>query len=75
MTIQQLDIDGFRLDKALQITVDALSDWSHAMRECARSVGKENFCEYIAFIYREHLEAFPDASIQLYRVRSPAETR
>ena len=31
------------LDKATQITVDALGDFSESMRECARSVGKENF--------------------------------
>jgi len=31
------------LDKATQITVDALGDFSESLRECARSVGKENF--------------------------------
>ena len=30
------------LDKATQITVDALGDFSESMRECARSVGKES---------------------------------
>jgi len=43
LAIKQLDIDGYRLDKATQITVDALGDWSEAMRACARSVGKKNF--------------------------------
>jgi alpha-1,3-glucan synthase len=38
-----LDIDGFRIDKGTQVTVDALGEFSHSMRECARSVGKENF--------------------------------
>lgn len=38
-----LDIDGYRIDKATQVTVDALGDFSQAMRECARTVGKENF--------------------------------
>ena len=38
-----LDIDGYRIDKATQVTVDALSDFSVSMRECAQSVGKENF--------------------------------
>jgi alpha-1,3-glucan synthase len=38
-----LDIDGFRIDKATQVTVDALGDFSQAMRECAASVGKNNF--------------------------------
>ncbi|GAB1191243.1 hypothetical protein APSETT444_000415 [Aspergillus pseudonomiae] len=43
MIIKALDIDGFRYDKATQATVDALGDMSHAYRECARSVGKDNF--------------------------------
>lgn len=38
-----LDIDGFRLDKGTQITVDALADWAEFVRGCARSVGKSNF--------------------------------
>ncbi|KAK2000291.1 alpha-1,3-glucan synthase [Colletotrichum falcatum] len=41
--IQMLDIDGFRFDKALQVTVDAQGEFSKKMRECARAVGKENF--------------------------------
>jgi alpha-1,3-glucan synthase len=43
MLIAQLDIDGFRYDKALQSTVDALGEMNHAMRRCARRHGKENF--------------------------------
>ncbi|RDW75869.1 glycoside hydrolase family 13 protein [Coleophoma crateriformis] len=43
MQIAQLDIDGIRLDKATQITIDALGDFAHATRECARALGKENF--------------------------------
>lgn len=43
MTIKMLDIDGFRYDKAIQSTVDASAEFSDAMRQCARSVGKENF--------------------------------
>ena len=38
-----LDIDGFRIDKATQVTVDALGDFSEAMRQCAQIVGKKNF--------------------------------
>ncbi|PYI33201.1 hypothetical protein BP00DRAFT_132948 [Aspergillus indologenus CBS 114.80] len=41
--IKALDIDGFRYDKATQSTVDALGDISSHYRECARSVGKNNF--------------------------------
>jgi alpha-1,3-glucan synthase len=43
LAIMMLDIDGFRLDKATQITVDALGNYSSAMRECASMVGKDNF--------------------------------
>ncbi len=43
LQIMMLDIDGFRLDKATQITVDALGDFSSAMRRCASTVGKKNF--------------------------------
>ena len=38
-----LDIDGFRMDKGLQVTVDAQAHWSDAMRKCARRHNKENF--------------------------------
>ncbi|TIC95265.1 Cell wall alpha-1,3-glucan synthase mok13 [Colletotrichum higginsianum] len=43
MTIQMLDIDGYRIDKAVQVTVDAQAEWSTAMRKCAKDLGKENF--------------------------------
>lgn len=43
MAIASLDIDGFRIDKALTITVDAQADWSSAMRACARRFNKTNF--------------------------------
>ncbi|KAM7188085.1 family 5 putative glycoside hydrolase family 13/Glycosyltransferase [Rhypophila sp. PSN 637] len=43
MTIASLDIDGFRIDKALTITVDAQAEWSDHVRECARKFGKRNF--------------------------------
>ena len=38
-----LDIDGYRVDKALQVTLDSLGEWSEYMRDCAKQVGKENF--------------------------------
>lgn len=38
-----LDIDGFRIDKSLQVTLDALGDWSDSVRQCARRFNKENF--------------------------------
>ncbi|KKY35779.1 putative glycosyltransferase family 5 protein [Diaporthe ampelina] len=43
MVITMLDIDGFRFDKAAQVTVDAQGNFSAAMRDCAAKVGKENF--------------------------------
>jgi len=41
--IAMLDIDGFRMDKALQTTVDAQADFSVYQRDCAKKHGKENF--------------------------------
>ncbi|KAL8672680.1 MAG: hypothetical protein Q9168_002864 [Polycauliona sp. 1 TL-2023] len=41
--IAQLDIDGFRFDKATQVTVDAQGNFGNYMRECARKLGKDNF--------------------------------
>lgn len=43
MMIGQLDIDGFRYDKAMQSTVDAMGHMNAAMRQCARKYGKQNF--------------------------------
>jgi len=46
MVITALDIDALRIDKSLQVTLNALAEWSNVTRECARKLGKENF--YIA---------------------------
>ncbi|KAH0360816.1 putative alpha 1,3 glucan synthase, partial [Aureobasidium melanogenum] len=43
LTISMLDIDGFRIDKSTQATVDALAYFTESLRECARNNGKENF--------------------------------
>ncbi|KAJ9408695.1 putative alpha-1,3-glucan synthase [Paecilomyces variotii] len=43
LTIAMLDIDGFRIDKAIQVTLDAQAEWSDSIRRCARRFGKENF--------------------------------
>ena len=43
LSIAQLDIDGYRYDKATQMTVDALADFSQALRVCAKKYGKDNF--------------------------------
>ena len=41
--IAQLDIDGFRFDKATQVTVDAQGAFGDYIRQCALRHGKENF--------------------------------
>lgn len=38
-----LDIDGFRIDKALQVTLDAQGEWSNSIRQCAKRFNKNNF--------------------------------
>ena len=44
LTIGMLDIDGFRIDKAIQVTLDSQANWSDSIRKCARDLfGKENF--------------------------------
>ncbi|KAK4686309.1 hypothetical protein P7C73_g3822, partial [Tremellales sp. Uapishka_1] len=43
LTIQALDIDGIRIDKATQVTVAALADWATSTRACAVKYGKNNF--------------------------------
>jgi alpha-1,3-glucan synthase len=43
MVISMLDIDGFRLDKTTQITIDYLAEWGQATHSCARQLGKTNF--------------------------------
>lgn len=43
MTIQTLDIDGIRIDKATQVTLDALADWTTSTHTCAKELGKNNF--------------------------------
>lgn len=43
MMITALDLDGFRMDKGMQISVDAQGNFSAAMRECAKQHGKHNF--------------------------------
>ncbi|GLB34918.1 putative glycoside hydrolase family 13 and glycosyltransferase family 5 protein [Lyophyllum shimeji] len=43
MAIKALDIDAIRIDKATQVTVDALAQWSSRTRQCASALGKKNF--------------------------------
>ncbi|WVQ83663.1 hypothetical protein IAT38_005806 [Cryptococcus sp. DSM 104549] len=43
LSIQALDIDGIRIDKATQVTVDFMAEWANHTRACAREYGKDNF--------------------------------
>ena len=36
-------MDGIRIDKATQVTVDAMATWATGVRKCAAEVGKNNF--------------------------------
>jgi alpha-1,3-glucan synthase len=66
--IAMLDIDGFRMDKALQTTVDAHADFSNYQRQCARRYGKDNF-----FIAGESVGEIPLSAIYIGRGRSPTQ--
>ena len=44
LAIEALDIDGIRIDKATQVTVDFMATWSSHVRACAKEkYGKDNF--------------------------------
>ncbi|KIY70932.1 glycosyltransferase family 5 protein [Cylindrobasidium torrendii FP15055 ss-10] len=43
LAIEALDFDAIRIDKATQVTVGALSQWTSHTRQCAKDLGKENF--------------------------------
>jgi alpha-1,3-glucan synthase len=43
LLIAQLDVDGFRFDKATQMTVDAAAEISASIRKCARRVSLHSF--------------------------------
>ncbi|KAB5532689.1 alpha amylase [Coniochaeta sp. 2T2.1] len=66
ITIAQLDIDGFRIDKGVQVTVDAQATWSQSVRECAAQYNKTNF-----FIPGEITSGNTLGSIYLGRGRRP----
>lgn len=66
LAIAQLDIDGFRIDKATQITVDAEAEIAASLRKCARRYGKDNF-----FIPGEITGGDTFGSIYLGRGREP----
>lgn len=43
MQIAMFDIDGFRMDKGVQTTIDAMADFANYQRQCAKNYGKDNF--------------------------------
>ncbi|KAK3676019.1 hypothetical protein LTR78_004211 [Recurvomyces mirabilis] len=69
MLIQGLDIDGFRMDKAMQITIDPLGNFSNYQRSCAAQVGKNNF-----FVVGEIVNGNTDGSVYLGRGKTPDMT-
>ena len=66
ITIAMLDIDGYRIDKGLTITVDAQAHFSDAMRQCARTYGKDNF-----YISGEVVSGNVFGSVYMGRGRTP----
>lgn len=66
MLIQGLDIDGFRMDKGMQITVDNQAKFSHFQRRCAAAVGKKNF-----FITGEIVNGNADGAVYIGRGKEP----
>lgn len=68
MVISQLDIDGFRFDKATQVTVDAQADFGEYMRACALRYKKDNF-----FMPGEITGGNTFGSIYLGRGREPGQ--
>ena len=66
MQIAMLDIDGFRMDKGQQITVDAQAEFADYIRQCARRFGKKNF-----FIPGEIVSGNTFGAIYLGRGKEP----
>ncbi|KAJ5949119.1 hypothetical protein N7454_000703 [Penicillium verhagenii] len=64
--IASLDIDGFRFDKAVQATLEPLSEMMAVYRECAKTLGKKNF-----FLPGEITSGNTFGSLYLGRGRQP----
>jgi alpha-1,3-glucan synthase len=64
--IASLDIDGFRFDKAVQATLEPLSEMMAVYRECAKKYGKNNF-----FLPGEITSGNTFGSLYLGRGRQP----
>ncbi|KKY18703.1 putative alpha-glucan [Phaeomoniella chlamydospora] len=68
MQIQMLDIDGFRMDKALQTTLDAHAEFSNYQKQCARNLGKDNF-----MIVGEAVGEIPFEALYFGRGKQPGQ--
>lgn len=68
ITLAMLDIDGYRMDKGLMITVDAQAHWSDSIRKCARRHGKDNF-----YISGEIVAGNAFGTVYIGRGRTPKE--
>ncbi|KAJ8521655.1 hypothetical protein ONZ45_g1682 [Pleurotus djamor] len=68
MAIKALDIDAIRVDKATQVTLDALAEWASSTRACAADLGKKNF-----FIPGEVTGGDRFGSLYLGRGRTPTQ--
>ncbi|KAJ5797273.1 uncharacterized protein N7503_006569 [Penicillium pulvis] len=66
LQIASLDIDGFRFDKAVQATLEPLSEMMAVYRECAKKLGKNNF-----FLPGEITSGNTFGSLYLGRGRQP----
>lgn len=66
MQIAMLDIDGFRMDKAIQTTIDSMAEFASYQRQCARKYGKENF-----YIIGEIVGSDAQAAIYVGRGKQP----
>lgn len=66
MQIAMLDIDGFRMDKALQTTLEAHAGFSSYQRQCARQHGKDNF-----LIVGEAVGEIPFSALYFGRGKGP----
>ncbi|KAL4740285.1 hypothetical protein BDV11DRAFT_214565 [Aspergillus similis] len=64
--IASLDIDGFRLDKSVQATLEPLAEMTAVYRECAKQYGKHNF-----FLPGEITSGDTFGSLYLGRGRQP----
>lgn len=67
MTLAMLDIDGYRIDKGLTITIDAQAEWSNSIRACAKRFGKENF--YISGTYISRRDCTEECPRPKFRTR------